>query len=440
MQEIRINDPVGLREAWWQIANDARVAEFRRLDAEDGEEFFFDLAPRDQADLLLLMTTAERRLWLRLLAPDDAADVIQETEEDEDRNALLAVLDSATRKEVSALMAYEEDEAGGLMSSRFARVRPDMTADEAISYLRRQASSALQIETIYYVYVLDAQQRLLGIATFRELFAAPGDRFVRDVMETDIITVPEEMDQEAVARIFAEQDVIALPVVDEQGRMQGLITVDDIVDVVEEEATEDIQKYGGMEVLDEPYLRIAFGLLLRKRVVWLIILFVCGLITVRVLSGFEADFGKVAGLIAFLPLVISCGGNSGSQASTLVIRAMTLGEVRLRDWWRVARREIAMGLALGAILASIGTARVLIGHWLHFDVLQDFTDFALTVSISVTAVVLVGSLIGSMLPFVLRRFGLDPASASGPMVATIMDATGVVLYFSVANVFFHLTG
>ncbi len=439
MADNRTIDTVELREAWWLLATEDRVQGFRLLGPADGEEFFFDLAPRDQADLLLLLTPAERRLWLRLLAPDDAADVIQETDEPEDRASLLAVLDSATRKEVAALMAYEEDEAGGLMSSRFARVRADMTADEAISYLRKQAISALQIETIYYVYVLDPQQRLLGIASFRELFAAPGDRLVRDVMQTDVITIHEEMDQEEVARIFAEQDVIALPVVDDHGVMKGIVTVDDIVDVVEEEATEDIQKYGGMEVLDEPYLRISFATLLRKRVVWLMILFVGGLFTVQALSGFEDNFRKIYGLIAFLPLVISSGGNSGSQASTLVIRAMTLGEVRMRDWWRVARREIAMGLALGGILAAIGASRVFLGQALDLGAHQQFLLFAGTVAISVTAVVLVGSIIGSMLPFLLRRTGFDPASASGPMVATIMDATGVLLYFTVANFFFNLT-
>jgi magnesium transporter len=441
MVETRTIDPIELREAWWLLAPEDRVHGFRLLGAADGEEFFFDLGPRDQADLLLLLTPAERRLWLRLLPPDDAADVIQETDEndDEQRTALLTVLDSATRKEVSALMAYEEDEAGGLMSSRFARVRADMTADEAISYLRKQASRALQIETIYYVYVLDPQQHLLGIASFRELFAAPGDGLVRDVMQSDIITVHEEMDQEEVARIFAEQDVIALPVVDDEGRMKGIVTVDDIVDVVEAEATEDIQKYGGMEVLDEPYLRTRFRTLLRKRASWLAILFAGELLTASALSRFEVSFSLYRGLVLFIPLIISSGGNSGSQASTLVIRAMTLGEVRLRDWWRIARRELGMGVALGLILGAIGVLRVALGPIIGLDPTTGLDPFLWTIPLSVIGVVLFGTLAGSMLPLLLRRVGLDPASASAPLVATAVDVTGILIYFTVASHFFDFS-
>jgi magnesium transporter len=437
MQDNRTIDTVELREAWWVLSPEDRIQGFRLLDPGDGEEFFFDLAARDQADLLRLLTPPERRLWLRLLAPDDAADVIQETDDEEDRAAFLALLDLASLKEVTALLAYEEDEAGGLMSSRFARVRPEMKADEAISYLRKQAISSVEIETIYYVYVLDPQQRLLGIASFRELFAAPGDRLVRDIMQTDLITVDEEMDQEAVARIFAEQDVLALPVVDEQGRMKGIVTVDDIVDVVEEEATEDIQKFGGMEVLDEPYLRIGFATLLRKRAIWLAILFVGELFTASALSNFEHTFTLYAGLVLFIPLIISSGGNSGSQASTLVIRAMTLGEVRLRDWLRIARREIGMGIALGVILGAIGIGRVLIGPVIGLDPVEKLTPFLWTVPLSVIGVVLFGTLAGSMLPLLLRRVGLDPASASAPLVATAVDVTGILIYFTIASHFFH---
>jgi magnesium transporter len=440
MAENRSIDPVELREAWWLLAPEDRVQGFRLLSAADGEEFFFDLAPRDQADLLLQLTPAERRLWLRLLAPDDAADVIQETDEEEDRSSLLAVLDSATRKEVIALMAYEEDEAGGLMSSRFARVRADMSADEAISYLRKQAIRAQSVETLYYVYVLDAQQKLLGIATFRELFAAPGDQLVRDIMETDFISIHEEMDQEEVARIFAEQDVIAMPVVDDLGVMKGIVTVDDIVDVVEEEATEDIQKYGGVEALDEPYLRIDFTSLLRKRAGWLAILFVGELFTANALGHFQGEIDSITSLALFLPLIISSGGNSGSQASTLVIRAMTLGEVHLRDWWRIARREIATGLMLGAILGVIAILRVYVGHWMGIAPQDHLGQFLMAIPLSVVGVVLFGSLAGAMLPLALRRIGLDPASASAPLVATLVDVTGIIIYFTIASMIFDLSG
>lgn len=422
-----------LREAWWVLSTPDRIEGFRMLGPDQAEEFFFDLGPDDQAELLLALTPAERRLWLRLLAPDDAVDLIQAAEEDQ-RAGLLALLDEATRKEVAALLAYAEDDAGGLMSSRYARVRPDMKVDEAISYLRRQAVSSIEPETIYYVYVLDAQQKLLGVVSFRELFSASGERTVRDVMNRDIVTVPDEMDQEAVARLFAESDLLALPVVDADGVLKGIVTVDDIVDVVEEEATEDIQKYGGMQALDEPYLRIDFASLLKKRGVWLAVLFLGQMVTVSALSHFQDQMIVVTALGLFIPLIISSGGNSGSQASTLVIRAMAVGEVRLRDWWRVARRELATGLALGAVLGVLGLVRVLIGPrtGLVYDEGLGIVVLGSVVALSVVGVVVFGTLVGSMLPFILRTSGLDPASASAPLVATLMDVSGITIYFLIA--------
>lgn len=422
-----------LAEAWWLLDQPDRIAGFRLLEPGDAEEFFFDLPSADQAELLLSLTPAERRLWLRLLPPDDAADLIQEAG-DEHRPGLLGLLDDATRREVSALLAYEEDAAGGLMSSRFARLRPDMTADEAISYLRKQAQGRTNAETLYYIYVLDSAQRLLGVLSFRELFAAPGNRTVREIMRTDdMVAVPEEMDQEAVARLFAEYDVVALPVVDEDGRMKGIVTVDDIVDVVEEEATEDIHKYGGLEALDEPYLRIGFADLVRKRAPWLIILFFGGMLTATAVGQFEEFVTTIAGLAVFMPLVIASGGNSGSQASTLVIRAMTVGEVRLRDWWRVARREIAVGIVLGLLLALLGLGRVWIASMIGRPDHAETILFGTTIAASLVAVVLFGTLVGSMLPLVLERLGFDPASASAPLVATLVDVSGLLIYFTVAS-------
>lgn len=420
-----------LRDAWWVLAMQDRVEGFSLLAPDEAEDFFFDLRPLDQAELLNALQPVERRRWIRLLAPDDAADLIQETDE-ELRPDLIALLDEATRKDVTALLAYEEDEAGGLMSSRFARVRPEMKVDEAISYLRRQAVSSIEPETIYYVYVLDAQQRLLGVVSFRDLFAAPSDRAVSEVMNTEVVRVREELDQEAVARILAEHDLLAVPVVDAAGVLKGIITVDDIVDVVEEEATEDIQKYGAMEALDEPYLRIGLPSLVRKRAGWLVVLFAAQLLTATVITSFQERLQQVIILVAFMPLIISSGGNSGSQASTLVIRAMALGEVRLRDWWRVARRELAVGLTLGLIVGLLGLLRVGIGSLLGSEIEAGWLVLGGIISMSLVAVVVFGTLLGSMLPFLLRTVGLDPASASAPLVATISDVTGLLVYFSVA--------
>jgi magnesium transporter len=367
---------------------------------------------------------------VRLLAPDDAADLLQNADA-EDRDKLLACLDDPTRKEVTALMAYAEDEAGGLMNPRFARVRPDMTVDEAVSYLRRQARENL--ETIYYVYVADEQQHLLGVVSFRELFIAPSGKKVREVMTTDLITVGEEVHQEDVSRLFSDNALMAIPVVDPEGHIKGIVTVDDIVDVVQEEATEDAQKFGGMEALEEPYLQIALGRMIKKRGGWLAALFLGEMLTASAMAFFQDEISRAVVLALFVPLIISSGGNSGSQASTLVIRAMALGEVRLRDWWRVVRRELAVGLALGTMLGIIGFVRIVAWQAVSPIYGDHYMRVAETVLFSLVGVVMFGTIAGSVLPFVLRRVGFDPASASAPFVATLVDVTGLVIYFSVGS-------
>jgi magnesium transporter len=427
-----------LREAWWLLSREERVDGFRLLDTGTAADFFLDLDPPAQADLIGAIRPEEQRIWLRMLPPDDAVDLIQEFDEDE-QPGLLALLDHATQRELSVLLAYEADEAGGLMSSRFARLRPDMTVDAAVSYLRRQAVAGTSFETIYYIYVLETDQRLAGIVSFRDLFTAAGSRRVSDVMLTDFVAIPDEMDQEEVARLFAEYDVIALPVVDDEGRMKGIVTVDDIVDVVDEEATEDAHKFGGLQALEEPYLRTDFLALIRKRAPWLVILFFGGMFTAFAVQRFEDTLAVLTFLMIFMPLIIASGGNSGSQASTLVIRAMAMDEVRLRDWMRVARREVATGLTLGALLGSIG---FLLASVLFFFFPPTGTEMlgtgtilriASTVAASLMGVVLFGSMTGSMLPFLLRRAGFDPASASAPLVATLVDVTGLMIYFTTAT-------
>jgi magnesium transporter len=434
MAELSGIDIDELREIWWVLSTEERLEGFRLLDGDEAEEFFNDLTPPDQAHLLLELTPRERRTWLRMLAPDDTVDLLQEVDEAE-RPGLLHLLDDATRREVSVLLAYEEDEAGGLMSSRFARVRPEMTVDQAISYLRKQAVAGVELETIYYTYVLEPDHRLVGIVSFRELFAQPGSRMVRDVMLTEYVAVPEAMDQEDVARLFAEYDVLALPVIDDDGRMKGIVTVDDIVDVVEEEATEDAHKFGGLAALDMPYLRTDFFSIVKKRAGWLILLFLGGMLTANALAQFEDAIALLPFLTLFIPLIIASGGNSGSQASTLVIRAMAMDEVRLRDWWRVARREVATGLALGTVLGTIGFFRVVAFPGDTSAYGPDAVPlFGATIAVSLLGVVLFGTLVGSMLPFILRRVGLDPASASAPLVATLVDVSGLVIYFLTAGI------
>jgi magnesium transporter len=422
--------PAELTSAWRLLSPEDRVAGFRLLGSAESDEFFLELSSPDQAELILGLPPNERTAWMRMLAPDDAADVIQRAPAAE-RDALLALLDAPSRSEVLGLLAYAEDDAGGLMNPRYARVRPEMTVDEAISYLRKQARTRL--ETLYYVYVLDALQRLLGVVSFRQLFAAAPDKRVREVMRADLVTVPEHMHQEEVSKLFAAHDVIALPVVDAEGRMKGIVTVDDIVDVVEEEATEDIQKLGGMEALDGPYLKTGLGRMLRKRAGWLAILFFGEMLTATAMGYFESEISRALVLALFIPLIISSGGNSGSQASTLVVRALALGELRLSDWLRVVRRELVAGLALGAILAAVGFARIVAWRALFGAYGDEFMRVAVTVAASLLGVVMFGTLAGSMLPLLLRRLGFDPASASAPLVATMVDVTGLVIYFTVAS-------
>lgn len=416
--------------AWQHLSTDERVKSFRSLARDQREDLFIDLSSADQAELARTMPEHERRTYLRILAPDDVADLIQESPEEE-RDALINLLDWASQREVRALMAYAEDDAGGLMNPRFARLRPDMTVDEAISYLRLQAR---QMETVYYAYVVDNQQKLAGVISLRKLFASDGRARVSDVMRNEVVSVTEETDQEEVARLFALHDIAAIPVVDDEGRMKGVVTVDDIVHVVQEEATEDIQKIGGMEALHGPYLETRFFEMVKKRAGWLAALFLGEMLTATAMAHYEEEIAQAVVLAVFIPLIISSGGNSGSQASTLVVRAMALGELRLRDWWIVAWRELRSGLALGAVLASIGFTRIMVWQAVGGVYGEHYLLVGLTIALSLVGVVLFGTIAGSMLPFILRRLGVDPATASAPFVATLVDVTGLVIYFTIAAI------
>ena len=435
MENTLLNDDFSLEnllDNWQSLTHNQREQVFLMLGRIDQEELFINLSSDYQAEIFELIPHAERRSWIRLLAPDDIADLIQNLF-DETQAEALRYLDYATLVEVKALLAYAEDEAGGLMNSRFARLRPEMTVEEAIRYLRAQSKS--HIETIYYAYVLDRTQVLLGVISLRELFLAKAQTTVQENMNTDLVTVLQDEDQESISKTFSNHNFLAIPVVDENNVMKGIITVDDVVEVIEEEATEDIHKIGGMEALGEPYLDISLLSMIKKRAGWLMALFIGEMFTATAMSHYEHDIAKAVVLALFIPLVISSGGNSGSQATTLIIRAMALGEVRLRDWWRVLSRELIAGLSLGLILGSIGLIRILL--WPGKETLygEHYFLVGVTVACSLIGIVLWGTLAGSMLPFLLRRLGLDPATSSAPFVATLVDVTGLVIYFTVASLF-----
>ena len=424
-------DASGVLDEWQTYSENERLAVFESLGHGQASELFFTLTAADREALISAMPVPERRIWLRVLAPDDAADVIQQAPE-ETRDALLDLLDRRTRAEVEALMVYADDVAGGRMSTSYVSLRPEMTIAQALAYLRLQAADRIQM--VYYAYVLDIGEHLLGVISFRDLMTAPSTSRVQEVMSPSPISVHEEMDQEAVAEVLAEHNLLAVPVVDDEGRVKGIVTADDVLDVVQQEATEDIQKIGGVQTLDLPYFRTGIVEMLRKRGGWLSLLFLGELFTASAMGYFEHEIAQAVVLVLFVPLVVSSGGNSGSQASTLVIRAMALGEVRLRDWVQVLQREIVIGLGLGTMLALLGAIRITLWQSLFGVYGDDFLRLGVTVSLSVIGIVMWGTLVGSTLPLALRRVGLDPANASAPLVATLCDVTGLVIYFTVAKV------
>jgi len=290
-------------------------------------------------------------------------------------------------------------------------------------------------ETVYAIYVLHPKDhRLETVVSLREIMLAGPEHPVSAIGDgRRPVTVSPMTDREDVARLISKYNLLALPVVDDQGHVLGIVTVDDVIDALVREQTEDVQKFGGMAAVDEPYMQIGLGAMVRKRGGWLCALFVGEMLTASAMGHFEGEIERAVVLALFIPLIISSGGNSGSQATSLIIRAMALGEVRLHDWWRVARRELPAGLSLGAILGTIGAIRILLWQlfgW--YDYGPHYLRVAETVAFALVGVVLFGSLAGSMLPFVLRRIGFDPASASAPFVATLVDVTGLIIYFSVA--------
>lgn len=391
---------------------------------------FWSLPPGEQATIIKTLPVEGKRLAIRFLDPDDAADLLQKLEP-ADRDELLALLDVTARAEVQALLAYAEDVAGGLMNPRYLRLRGSMQVTEAIAYVRKQISA--NVATTSYVYVVDAAQKLLGVVSLKELFIAPATQIVSGIMKREFIAVSDRMNQEVLANAFADSRLIALPVVDANGVMQGVVTADDIMHVARNAATKDIHKLGGTEALDTPYLSVRVGTMLKKRAGWLVMLFIGELLTASAMAHFEDAIAKAVVLALFVPLIISSGGNAGSQASTLVIRAMALGEVKLKDWFRVLRREFVTGLALGLVLGVLGLMRVVIWQEAFGVYGPHFLLVGLTVGLSLIGVVLWGSVVGGLLPFALRKVGFDPASACAPGVATLVDVTGLVIYFSVAS-------
>jgi magnesium transporter len=382
-------------------------------------------------ELLRHLDDAKAAKFFTGLAADQQADLLGEAS-DEDRERLLRLADQPTRDNVALLLRYPPHTAGGIMTTEFVSMPATWTAEQALAHIKAVGEAK---ETVYAVYVLSpADQTLEHVVSLRELLTVDGARPVGEIGDPrPPLTVAPETDREDVARLISRYDLLAVPVIDSHRKVLGIVTVDDVIDALVSEQTEDVQKFGGMEALDEPYQEIGFLDMVKKRAGWLTVLFLSEMLTATAMGRFEHEIERAVVLALFIPLIISSGGNSGSQATSLIIRAMALKEVTLKDWWRVAFRELPAGLALGAILGSIGVLRILVWQGLGwYDYGVHFLLVAFTVGIALVGVVTFGSMAGSMLPFLLRRLGFDPASASAPFVATLVDVTGLVIYFSVA--------
>jgi magnesium transporter len=390
------------------------------------------------ADLVEAQTVERAAALLSGISADRRAEVFRHLETPA-RDRLLAGLDLETRSSLTKLLAYPENTAGSIMTTEFVGVPATWTVGEALRHIRMVESTR---ETIYAIYVLDPKTKALVKATsLRRLISSEPQQPVLSICPPRRpLTVSPLTDREDVARLISKYDLLAVPVVDKGGHVLGIVTVDDIIDAIVEENTEDVQKFGGVEALDAPYMDIGFFRMLQKRAGWLCALFLGEMLTASAMQHFESELEKAVVLTFFIPFIMSSGGNSGSQATSLIIRAVALQEVRLRDWWRVAVRELPTGITLGAILGVIGIIRIALWQTLGvFDYGEHWVLVACTVGAALVGIVTFGSLAGSMLPFILKRIGFDPASASAPFVATLVDVTGLVIYFSIALVFLRGT-
>lgn len=439
---IRRRDFAGLRETFAEfpaadagelitdLPDEDRAIVFRILPHSLAADVFEYLDPDSQQALLKAMSSEQAAAVLNEMSPDDRTALL----EDLPGNAvaqLLTLLTPEERKVAQQLLNYPEGSVGRLMTPDFVSVRDDWTIQRVLDHIRQNGRDS---ETLNVIYVTDERGQLIDDIRIREFLLSPLETLVRDIHDHSYVSLQATDPAETALETFKKYDRNTLPVTDREERLLGIVTVDDMFDVQEAETTEDIQKLGGTEALEEPYIDTPIWELVRKRVIWLVVLFLGGMLTATVIGSFQKNLEKAVVLTIFMPLIISAGGNAGSQASTLIIRAMSLGEVHLRDWWLVMRKEIISGLLLGGILGVIGLLRV-IGVQ-HFEGMFGVSPYGphyvlvgCTFGIAVLGVVLWGSIAGSMLPLILKRLGLDPATSSAPFVATLVDVTGLIIYF-----------
>ena len=401
---------------------------FRFLPRDEAGEVFSYLDHDDQETLVNQLGEAAVRV-VEGMEPDDQARLLDELPA-EVAQRLMTSLTPEERRRVQAILGYPEESVGRLMTPDYVRIKPDWTVAQALDHIRRYGRDA---ETINVVYVVDEGERLIDDIRLRQLLLTDPEKPVKTLMSGNFVTLRADQDQEEAVRMLTRYDRIALPVVDSRGVLLGIVTHDDIADVAEEEATEDIQMLGGVEALEEPYMQATFREMIRKRAVWLCLLFAGQMLTVTVMERVEARLDTVVFLALLVPLIISAGGNSGSQAASLVIRALALEEVTTRDWLRILGKELAVGAALGLILGARGTLRIIVWQTTGlYDYGEHYPRAAYMVGVTVLLIVTWATLVGSLFPLLLRRIGLDPATSSTPFIATLMDVTGLLIYFGVA--------
>lgn len=425
--------PADSAEVLDDLTEEEQVVVVRLLPPSKGAEVFGYLPLEAQERLVHAIGRGEASAILNAMSPDDRTALLEELPTAVCAR-LVEWLSPAERKVALRLLDYPEDSIGRLMTSEYLTVRDDWTARRVLDHIRAYGRDS---ETLNVLYVVDEYGQLVDDIRIREILLSPVDQTIRDARDGVFVALKATDHEEVAVKAFRKYDRTVLPVVDGHGGLVGIVTVDDVLDVAEERATEDMQKVGGMEHLDEPYLDISLGKLVWKRASWLIVLFLGEMLTATAMGHYEDEIAKAVVLALFVPLIISSGGNSGSQAATLIIRAMAVGEVTLRDWSKVLTRELISGLLLGLILAAIGALRITLWSVIKPSYGPHWPLVALTVGLSLIGVVLWGTISGSMLPFLLKRLGLDPATSSAPFVATLVDVTGLVIYFAVAGVVLH---
>jgi magnesium transporter len=421
-------EPADVADLVDTLEPDEAVIAFRVLPRHLAADAFAELSTESQETLLEKLGDERAARLIDSMDHDDRAGVLDELPV-EVAGALIERLSPRNRRITQAILGYDAESVGRIMTPDYVRVRPDWTVAKAIEHIRRWGHDA---ETIHWVYVVDPQNELLDDLHIRKLLLAEPETPIAELMDNEFIALRADEDREEAVRMMARYDRTALPVVDSLGLLVGIVTVDDVADVAEEEFTEDVQKLGGMEALDLPYTETSIPAMFRKRGGWLAGLFVMQILTIGVMSTFEDQLNRAVVLAVFVPLIIASGGNTGTQAASLLVRAIAVEEVHLADWWRICRKEIVTGALLGAMLGVLGVATVTLLAWVGFIDTPHALPLALTVGGAVQAIVLWGTLTGSMLPLLLERLGLDPAASSAPLVATIMDVSGLTIYFAFA--------